>query len=157
MFVFTCVSSGYNQAQDSALTHSNRASHPHPHGRTQASTSRPKHNHIILQVVTQLAALGVEASAIEGILGAIAISSLDELEQLLGAECEAVADLKQLFSLAEGYGFSDWLVFDASVVRGLAYYTGGGGDVGAWWMGASGGGLAGVELPVMIANQSSPH
>jgi ATP phosphoribosyltransferase regulatory subunit HisZ len=23
-----------------------------------------------------------------------------------------------------GYGYADWLVFDATVVRGLAYYTG---------------------------------
>jgi histidyl-tRNA synthetase len=29
-----------------------------------------------------------------------------------------------LFKLAEEYGFGDWLQFDASVVRGLAYYTG---------------------------------
>ena len=33
-------------------------------------------------------------------------------------------DLKQLFSLAEKYGYADWIQFDASVVRGLAYYTG---------------------------------
>jgi len=37
---------------------------------------------------------------------------------------EAVADLKKLFSLAEQYGYSQWINFDASVVRGLAYYTG---------------------------------
>ncbi|KDO49988.1 hypothetical protein CISIN_1g0115271mg, partial [Citrus sinensis] len=37
---------------------------------------------------------------------------------------EAVADLKLLFSLAEKFGYSDWIQFDASVVRGLAYYTG---------------------------------
>lgn len=37
---------------------------------------------------------------------------------------EGVDDLRQLFALAEGYGYSDWLIFDASVVRGLAYYTG---------------------------------
>ncbi len=30
----------------------------------------------------------------------------------------------QLFEIAEAYGFADWLIFDASVVRGLAYYTG---------------------------------
>lgn len=33
-------------------------------------------------------------------------------------------ELKQLFALANGYGYADWLSFDASVVRGLAYYTG---------------------------------
>lgn len=42
----------------------------------------------------------------------------------LGAAGEAVSDLKQLFSLADKYGFSEWIQFDASVVRGLAYYTG---------------------------------
>jgi len=29
-----------------------------------------------------------------------------------------------LWTLAEAYGFADWIIFDASVVRGLAYYTG---------------------------------
>ena len=33
-----------------------------------------------------------------------------------------VAHLLQPLHL--GYGFADWLVFDATVVRGLAYYTG---------------------------------
>lgn len=42
----------------------------------------------------------------------------------LGSTGEAVADLKQLFALAEKFGYSEWLQFDASVVRGLAYYTG---------------------------------
>jgi len=52
------------------------------------------------------------------------IRSLEALEEHLGAESDAVADLRRLFVLAEGYGFADWLVLDASVVRGLAYYTG---------------------------------
>jgi histidyl-tRNA synthetase len=29
-----------------------------------------------------------------------------------------------LLLLRAGYGYADWLVFDATVVRGLAYYTG---------------------------------
>ena len=29
-----------------------------------------------------------------------------------------------MFSLCDSYGISDWVSFDASVVRGLAYYTG---------------------------------
>ncbi|XP_044964912.1 histidine--tRNA ligase, chloroplastic/mitochondrial-like [Hordeum vulgare subsp. vulgare] len=44
--------------------------------------------------------------------------------QVLGSGVEAVADLKKLFSFAEQYGYADWICFDASVVRGLAYYTG---------------------------------
>lgn len=59
------------------------------------------------------------------------VKSLEQLEALLGPEAEAVEDLKRLFALAEGYGYADWLVLDASVVRGLAYYTGG-------WAGAAG-------------------
>lgn len=60
-----------------------------------------------------------------GILSALSCSSLDQLSELLGAEgSQALSDLQQLWRLAEGYGYADWLVFDASVVRGLAYYTG---------------------------------
>ena len=40
------------------------------------------------------------------------------------AATSAVEDLEKLFSLAHAYGFSDWLMLDTSVVRGLAYYTG---------------------------------
>ena len=62
---------------------------------------------------------------ITGIISALQCRCLDELSDLLGpGGAEALADLQQLWRLAEGYGFKDWLVFDASVVRGLAYYTG---------------------------------
>ena len=33
-------------------------------------------------------------------------------------------DLQRLFELVGAYGYSEWLVFDASIIRGLAYYTG---------------------------------
>jgi ATP phosphoribosyltransferase regulatory subunit HisZ len=47
-------------------------------------------------------------------------------QALLGEDAsEALGDLQRLWALAAGYGYQDWLVFDASVVRGLAYYTGG--------------------------------
>ena len=49
---------------------------------------------------------------------------MDDLEAILGENNEAILELKKLFQLAEAYGYADWLVFDASVVRGLAYYTG---------------------------------
>lgn len=44
--------------------------------------------------------------------------------EILGGAGEALSDLKQLFFLAEKFGYSEWIQFDASVVRGLAYYTG---------------------------------
>merc|ERR1712048_1354575 len=39
-------------------------------------------------------------------------------------ESEDVQELRDLFNLAKDYGYGDWIQFDASVVRGLAYYTG---------------------------------
>ena len=76
------------------------------------------------QVVEQLAALGVSAEATDKVLAAMAVSSIDQLEQLVGAETAAVVEMQRLFQLAEGYGYASWLQFDASIVRGLAYYTG---------------------------------
>jgi len=54
----------------------------------------------------------------------LSLTSYLVVAALIGADSGAVAELKQLFALAEGYGIQDWLRFDASVVRGLAYYTG---------------------------------
>ena len=68
--------------------------------------------------------LGVSAESVGRILDTLSLRSLDELAESLGDEDPAVIELRQLFQLAEGYGCSDWLQFDASVVRGLAYYTG---------------------------------
>ena len=76
------------------------------------------------KVVDGLVELGLTADVAERILGALAVKEVGELEGLLGSENEAVQDLKRLFALAEAYGYADYLVFDASVVRGLAYYTG---------------------------------
>lgn len=66
--------------------------------------------------------MSAEASA--GIIEATRVGSLAELEALLGAGNEAVLELQQLFSLAQGYGYADYLQLDTSCVRGLAYYTG---------------------------------
>ncbi|GLT92338.1 hypothetical protein SLE2022_101780 [Rubroshorea leprosula] len=81
--------------------------------------------------------------AIEELLQVLSITSLTKLEgwfynmmmrcwflislskrEKLGSAGEAIADLKQLFSLAEEFGYYVWIQFDASIVRGLAYYTG---------------------------------
>jgi hypothetical protein len=64
-------------------------------------------------------------AAIEGILSATTVANLDDLEALLGSDDEAVKELRCLFRLMEAYGFAGYLQFDASCVRGLAYYTGG--------------------------------
>ncbi|GFZ15802.1 histidyl-tRNA synthetase 1 [Actinidia rufa] len=76
------------------------------------------------EVKKELRSAELSDEAIEELLQVLSIKSLTKLEEKLGAAGEAVADLKQLFSLAEKFGYSEWIQFDASVVRGLAYYTG---------------------------------
>ena len=71
-----------------------------------------------------MAAVGLDAAVIDRIVEVMAIRSLDDLGQVLGDEHEALLELRQLFALAEDYGYAEWLQFDACVVRGLAYYTG---------------------------------
>lgn len=78
-----------------------------------------------VQVEAELKGAGLNEEAISGIMTAMQVRSLPDLEKLLGSDDTAVQQLQRLFELAAGYGYDDWLVFDASIVRGLAYYTGG--------------------------------
>lgn len=52
------------------------------------------------------------------------IKDIDEFAAILGESSEGVSDILYLFNLLRSYGIIDWVQFDASVVRGLAYYTG---------------------------------
>jgi histidyl-tRNA synthetase len=52
---------------------------------------------------------------------------LRDLEAVAGevaAESPALAELRRLLELLDAYGLADRVEFDASIVRGLAYYTG---------------------------------
>ena len=73
---------------------------------------------------SQLSELGLDHDAISTIQSVLSITDLEELEVSLGGDSEAVSELKSIFSLSESYGIGDWMELDASVVRGLAYYTG---------------------------------
>ena len=72
----------------------------------------------------QLAEQGLDADAISTIRSTLGLQDLDALSSALGDGSPAVSELTSLFSLIDSYGISDWVAFDASVVRGLAYYTG---------------------------------
>ncbi|KAG0490073.1 hypothetical protein HPP92_006936 [Vanilla planifolia] len=78
----------------------------------------------IAEIEKELISAGVSFEAVNGIIGVLSIKSISQLEGFLGSDGEAVVDLNNLFLLAEHYGYSQWLNFDASVVRGLSYYTG---------------------------------
>jgi len=75
-------------------------------------------------VSEQLSALGIEDNAIKTIQSTLGIKDMDSLRSMLGEESPAVIELTSLFSALEAYGISEWIEFDASIVRGLAYYTG---------------------------------
>ncbi|KAJ4971242.1 hypothetical protein NE237_004341 [Protea cynaroides] len=76
------------------------------------------------EIKRELNSAGIAEDAVFDLLQILSVKSLDKLEEVLGSAGDAVADLKQLFSLAEKFGYSEWIQFDASIVRGLAYYTG---------------------------------
>merc|ERR1711976_626563 len=48
---------------------------------------------------------------------------LDKVEACLPNN-PAVAELKRFFELIDAYGYSNWVTFTPSIVRGLVYYTG---------------------------------
>ena len=82
------------------------------------------HLMLSLQVSEELLGLGLTPEAVDRVLHATHLTSLDDLEAMVGPSSAAVAELRQLFALADAYGFAEYLQFDASCVRGLAYYTG---------------------------------
>ena len=75
-------------------------------------------------IEAQLTELGLGPDAISTIQSVLGIKDMGDLEGALGDSSEAVSELGAMFSLFESYGIGDWAELDASVVRGLAYYTG---------------------------------
>ena len=79
-------------------------------------------------VTELLGEIGVTPESASDILQALQAPTVDALLEYIDTSNEsslqAVNQVRQLFELAQDYGIADYLVFDASVVRGLAYYTG---------------------------------
>lgn len=69
--------------------------------------------------------VGLAQDVADTVVSATGADTLEDFAERAGVgESEEVQELRMLFQLAEDYGYADWLQFDASVVRGLAYYTG---------------------------------
>lgn len=49
------------------------------------------------------------------LIDTLSVKSIEELGALVGENHEAVVELRKLFTLAESYGYADWIQFDASV------------------------------------------
>ena len=72
----------------------------------------------------QLSDLGHSSEVITKIQTVLGIKDMKNLKSSLDKSSSAISELNTLFDLIEAYGMSEWVQFDASVVRGLAYYTG---------------------------------
>ena len=75
-------------------------------------------------IENQLSETGLDSTSITTIQTILGIKELDKLEEHLGDQSSAILELKELFSMLESYNIQEWVEFDASIVRGLAYYTG---------------------------------
>jgi histidyl-tRNA synthetase len=75
-------------------------------------------------VTELLGGIGVDVASAKAILKALEAPSIDALAEMLDGDSPSIQEVKRLFELAKDYGIAEYLVFDASVVRGLAYYTG---------------------------------
>jgi histidyl-tRNA synthetase len=53
-----------------------------------------------------------------------AVTDVSQLSNYLDANDETFMEMQKIFDLADKVGIRDWLQFDASIVRGLSYYTG---------------------------------
>jgi|TARA_Y100000994_G_scaffold182831_1_gene151610 histidyl-tRNA synthetase len=72
----------------------------------------------------QLSELGHSSDVINKIQTILGIKDMDNLRSSLEDSSSAILELDTLFDLIDAYGMSEWVQFDASIVRGLAYYTG---------------------------------
>jgi len=75
-------------------------------------------------IETQLSELGHSTKVVSSIQSVLGIKDMEGLKKSLEDKSTAVSELNTLFDLIDSYGMSEWVEFDASVVRGLAYYTG---------------------------------
>lgn len=69
-------------------------------------------------------ALGLTHDVIDQIIEVLSAREISQVQKFLGDDHPVINELQEVVRLADAYGFRDWLVFDASIVRGLAYYTG---------------------------------
>ncbi len=72
----------------------------------------------------QLSELGHSSEVVSIIQSVLGIKDMESLKKSLEDKSAAVSELNALFDLIDSYGMSEWVEFDASIVRGLAYYTG---------------------------------
>jgi histidyl-tRNA synthetase len=79
----------------------------------------------VVELLSDAAGLvGLPRRDAEHVVAWLGMRDLDEAARQVPSGSAAAAELRELFELCAAYGVADRVVFDASVVRGLAYYTG---------------------------------
>jgi histidyl-tRNA synthetase len=68
--------------------------------------------------------VGLSAGEAERVLEMLGARSVEDAARFAGTDSRALVDLRRLYDLLDAYGIANEVPFDASVVRGLAYYTG---------------------------------
>jgi len=79
---------------------------------------------VVEQLTSEDGPVGLTPDEAQRVIAMLETRDLDAAAAFAPPDSEALASLRELFTLSEAYGIRDRLVFDASVVRGLAYYTG---------------------------------
>ena len=78
---------------------------------------------VIDQLTDTKGLVGLSKGEAQDVVAMLEVRSLAEAERL-GGSTGALDELKRLFDWLDHYGVGDQVHFDASIVRGLAYYTG---------------------------------
>jgi histidyl-tRNA synthetase len=69
-------------------------------------------------------AVRLDTAGADFVVDWLSLRDFDEAAKHAPNDSTAAAEVSRLFELLDAYGLSDRVVFDASIVRGLAYYTG---------------------------------
>jgi histidyl-tRNA synthetase len=79
---------------------------------------------VVDQLTDEKGLIGLSKDAAQSVIAMLGAGTLDEAASYAPADSQALRDLRRLMELADAYGYGEHVVFDASIVRGLAYYTG---------------------------------
>jgi len=79
---------------------------------------------VFQQMLAEKVADKTKAGQIQRFMDTTTIEKLESQMNLPEGKIEAYKEIKNLFSILRSMGIADFCVFDPSIVRGLAYYTG---------------------------------
>jgi histidyl-tRNA synthetase len=79
---------------------------------------------VVEQLADPAGAVRLATAEARDVVALLGLASLDDAAAAAPAGSRAITELRRLFELLDAYGVAGLVDFDASVVRGLAYYTG---------------------------------